>query len=67
MTNRLNQRTNFGLMSYGQQWRRYRRHFWQHFTSRAVEGYQPIARAAAHRFLARLVEHPSQFKSHIRQ
>ncbi|PIL29129.1 cytochrome P450 [Ganoderma sinense ZZ0214-1] len=62
----LEQRTNFGLMPYGQEWRRYRRHFWQHFTSRAVERYQPITRAAAHQFLARLVERPSQFKSHVR-
>ncbi|KAI1792480.1 O-methylsterigmatocystin oxidoreductase [Ganoderma leucocontextum] len=62
----LGQGTNFGLMPYGQQWRRYRRHFWQHFTSRAVEEYQPVTRAAAHRFLARLVERPAQLNAHIR-
>ncbi|KAM5536771.1 hypothetical protein V8D89_009489 [Ganoderma adspersum] len=66
MIDLLDQRDNFGLMPYGQRWRRYRRHFWQHFTSRAIEQYRPVTRAAAHQFLARLIERPSQFKSHVR-
>ncbi|PIL29136.1 cytochrome P450 [Ganoderma sinense ZZ0214-1] len=64
--NLLAQDTNLGLMPYGQRWRRYRRHFWQHFTSRAVEQYQSVTRSAAHQFLARLIEHPSEFNNHIR-
>ena len=63
---RLGQGNNFGFMPYGLEWRRYRRHFWQHFTSRAVEGYQSVQRAAALQFLARVVERPSGLRDHIR-
>ncbi|KAI1782833.1 cytochrome P450 [Ganoderma leucocontextum] len=62
----LGQDANFGFMPYGHKWRRYRRHFWQHFTARAVEQYQPVQRAVAHQFLARLLDSPSQIKDHIR-
>ncbi|KAI1792474.1 cytochrome P450 [Ganoderma leucocontextum] len=62
----LGQHNNFALMPYGQQWRHYRRHFWQHFTSGAVEQYQPVTRAATHQFLVRVLERPAQLKDHIR-
>ncbi|PIL29172.1 cytochrome P450 [Ganoderma sinense ZZ0214-1] len=62
----LEQRGNFGIMPYGPQWRQYRRHFWQHFTSRATEQYQSIQRDAAHQFLARVLERPAQLRDHIR-
>ena len=63
---RLDQRGNFGTMPYGQQWRQYRRHFWQHFTARATEQYQSILQATAHQFLARVLERPAQLRDHIR-
>ena len=53
-------------MPYGQQWRRYRRHFWQHFTSRAVGEYQSVQRATALQFLVQVLERPSQVRDHIR-
>ena len=62
---RLGQDANFGFMTYGQKWRRYRRHFWKHFTARAIEQYQPVQRAVAHQFLARLLDHPSRIREHI--
>ncbi|PIL29142.1 cytochrome P450 [Ganoderma sinense ZZ0214-1] len=62
----LGQVNNFGFMPYGQQWRRYRRHFWQHFTSRAVGEYQSIQRAAALQFLVKVLERPAQVRDHIR-
>ncbi|KAM5532989.1 hypothetical protein V8D89_013331 [Ganoderma adspersum] len=62
----LGQDANFGFMPYGQKWRRYRRHFWQHFTARAIEQYRPVQRAVAHEFLARLLENPSKIRDHIR-
>ena len=63
---RLGQVNNFGFMPYGQQWRRYRRHFWQHFTSRAVGEYQSVQRATALQFLVQVLERPSQVRDHIR-
>ena len=65
-TSSLGQDANFGFMPYGQKWRRYRRHFWQHFTARAIEQYRPVQRAVAHEFLARLLENPSRIRNHIR-
>ncbi|EJF57201.1 cytochrome P450 [Dichomitus squalens LYAD-421 SS1] len=57
---------NFSGMPYGQQWRRHKRTFWQHFHPGALPAYQQTQCHAAHRFLRRLLEKPSKLREHIR-
>ncbi|RPD61615.1 O-methylsterigmatocystin oxidoreductase [Lentinus tigrinus ALCF2SS1-7] len=57
---------NFGFMYYGSWWRRHRRAMWRYFHPATVEGYRPVQRAAAHRFLYKLLKDPANFKNHIR-
>ncbi|KAI0767308.1 CyP450 monooxygenase [Fomes fomentarius] len=57
---------SFAAMPYGQQWRRHRRAFWQHFNPNVTAEHRPFQRAMAHRFLYKLLTEPSQFKKHVR-
>jgi len=58
---------NFGLIPYGQWWRRHRRVFHEHFHPNAIRKYQPVQAREAHAFIKRLLESPKKFKQHIRQ
>ncbi|RPD61609.1 cytochrome P450 [Lentinus tigrinus ALCF2SS1-6] len=57
---------NFGLLPYGRLWRHHRSLFSQYFSSGVIWKYQDVQRAAAHKFLARLLKSPARFKEHIR-
>ncbi|KAI0752761.1 cytochrome P450 [Daedaleopsis nitida] len=57
---------NMVVMRYGQQWREHRRVFWEYFHPTVSAGYRPIQRAAAHRFLYKVLTDPTRFKDHIR-
>ncbi|OCH89273.1 cytochrome P450 [Obba rivulosa] len=57
---------DFGLMEYGQRWRRHRRAFHQFFNQTAVRDYQPQVQAASRSFLRQLYHDPQDFARHIR-
>ncbi|KAI0752764.1 cytochrome P450 [Daedaleopsis nitida] len=58
--------TNWALFPYGDAWRLHRRAFWQYFTPRAIVSYQSIQLSATHKFLFRLLKHPSRLRNIIR-
>ena len=57
---------NLSIMPYTQKWRQHRRAFWQYFYPSTLPTYLPLQRKAAHRFLNKLLETPSQLREHIR-
>ncbi|KAI0333732.1 CyP450 monooxygenase [Cubamyces sp. BRFM 1775] len=59
------QDVNFATFPYGQWWRRHRRSFWQQFHPGALSRYFPIQREGTHKFLASLLESPSQLRAKI--
>jgi len=58
---------NFGLLPYGQLWRRHRRAFHEHFHPNAVKKYEPVQTREVHALIKRLLESPKNFRHHIRQ
>ncbi|KAH9889804.1 CyP450 monooxygenase [Cubamyces lactineus] len=56
----------FGLMSYGERWKRQRRNFWQHFHLGVVAQYHAAQSVQARKFLVKLLQSPSRVKEHIR-
>ncbi|EIW59176.1 CyP450 monooxygenase [Trametes versicolor FP-101664 SS1] len=60
------QDVNFGAIRYGDWWRRHRRVFWQQFHPGVVTKYNTVQSDYAHRFLARLIQSPSQVTHHIK-
>lgn len=59
-------RWNLGLMTYGSQWRSYRREFHQYFNQHVVSNYQPIQLHQCRAFLRRALDDPSHLSQHIR-
>ncbi|OJT13611.1 O-methylsterigmatocystin oxidoreductase [Trametes pubescens] len=59
------QESNFGLFPYSPWWRQHRREFWQFFHPGVISKYQPTQRTEVRKFLGRLLNSPSRFKSHI--
>ncbi|KAI0333738.1 CyP450 monooxygenase [Cubamyces sp. BRFM 1775] len=56
----------FGLMPYGERWKRHRRGFWQHFHPGVIAKYRVAQSVQARRFLVKLLQTPSRLKEHIR-
>ncbi|KAJ8463881.1 hypothetical protein ONZ51_g9969 [Trametes cubensis] len=56
----------FGLMPYGERWKRHRRGFWQHFHPGVVSKYHAAQNVQVRKFLAKLLQDPSRVKEHIR-
>ncbi|TBU44100.1 cytochrome P450 [Dichomitus squalens] len=56
---------NLGFMPYGQWWRRHRRYFWQHFRPEAIGPYRQTQQSAAHMFLQKLCDNPSDLRKLI--
>ncbi|KAH9476133.1 Cytochrome P450 monooxygenase COX2 [Psilocybe cubensis] len=56
---------NFGMLPYGQWWRRHRRSFKDHFNPEAIVNYRPIQLRSARSFLHRLLISPERFLDHI--
>ncbi|KAI0631914.1 cytochrome P450 [Trametes polyzona] len=56
---------NFTMMPYGQLWRRHRRALWQHFNARTAEGFRPIQRAYALKYLNELLDRPAGLRELI--
>ncbi|KAI0826821.1 CyP450 monooxygenase [Trametes gibbosa] len=56
----------FGFMPYGQQWRRHRRLFWQHFHPGVISKYHSYQREASSKFLQKLFTTPEALEDHIR-
>ena len=54
-------------MAYGQDWRRYRRLFWQHFHPGVVSKYYGVQRDESRQFLSKLLSCPERLEEHIRQ
>ena len=54
------------MKPYGEQWRNYRRAFWQHFHPGAIDKYKPVQAIIARRFLLKLLQNPVAFMQHIR-
>ncbi|TBU30022.1 cytochrome P450 [Dichomitus squalens] len=57
---------NFVWMSYGQQWRRHRRVFWQHFHPGVIPTYRAVLEEGARRLLSRLLTTPGKLEEHLR-
>ncbi|PIL22785.1 cytochrome P450 [Ganoderma sinense ZZ0214-1] len=57
---------NFGFMTYGHIWRRYRRLFWQHFHPGVVSKYHGVQRDESRQFLKKLLTYPERLEEHIR-
>ncbi|PIL22725.1 cytochrome P450 [Ganoderma sinense ZZ0214-1] len=57
---------NFGLFPYGEQWRRFRRMFWQHFHPGVVSKHTPHLEKGAAMLLSRLSTDPTKLPDHIR-
>ncbi|KAI0767394.1 cytochrome P450 [Fomes fomentarius] len=57
---------SFGLMPYGDWWRRHRRTFWQYFRPKAIIEYQAVQRTMTGKFLLKVLQNPIRFKEHIR-
>ncbi|OSD07441.1 cytochrome P450 [Trametes coccinea BRFM310] len=60
------QECNFGFMRYGEWWRRHRRALWRQFHPDAARKYWPTQRAITHKFLAKLLERPTDCQALIR-
>ncbi|KAI1794923.1 cytochrome P450 [Ganoderma leucocontextum] len=58
---------NFGFMTYGQDWRRYRRLFWQHFHPGVISKYHGVQRDESRQFLCQLLSTPERLEEHIRR
>ncbi|RXW14986.1 hypothetical protein EST38_g10872 [Candolleomyces aberdarensis] len=54
----------FSLMEYGDDWRKHRRVFRQHFNPSALTEYRPIIQHQLSRFLAFLLDSPDKFHTH---
>ncbi|KAJ8474863.1 hypothetical protein ONZ51_g6940 [Trametes cubensis] len=54
------------LKRYGEDWRRVRRPFWQHFHSNAVKQYEPAQQLEARRFLRRLLNVPEDLDTELK-
>lgn len=54
-------------MPYGQNWRRHRRLFWQHFHPGVISEYHAVQRDVSGLFLDKLLASPERFEEHIRQ
>ena len=57
---------SFGMMNYGEQWKRHRKLFHQHFNQNAVDKYQHIQMRESRALLRRIRTNPDQFMDHIR-
>ncbi|EJF63267.1 hypothetical protein DICSQDRAFT_55420, partial [Dichomitus squalens LYAD-421 SS1] len=57
---------NFVWMSYGQQWRRHRWVFWQHFHPGVIPTYRAVLEEGARRLLSRLLTTPGKLEEHLR-
>ena len=53
-------------MHYGDNWRRHRRAFWQHFLPAATPKYFAAQRNTTHLFLRKLLADPTKLCEHIR-
>ncbi|KAI0662031.1 CyP450 monooxygenase [Cubamyces menziesii] len=56
----------FGLMPYGERWKRHRRGFWPHFHPGVISKYHDAQSVQVRRFIAKLLHAPSRVKEHIR-
>jgi cytochrome P450 len=57
---------SFGMMSYGDQWKKHRKVFHQYFNQNAVEKYHHIQIRESRVLLKHLIENPDDFLHHIR-
>jgi len=57
---------NWGLMRYGERWRRHRKMFYQKFQPSAVPAYYPIQTKQSRTLLRRLYDSPGDFITHFR-
>jgi cytochrome P450 len=57
----------FGLLPYGQWWRRHRRSFNEHFHANAVCKYHPVQARETRAFLNKLLQAPERLIPHIRE
>lgn len=57
---------SFGMMNYGEQWKRHRKLFHQHFNQNAVDKYQHIQMRESRALLRRIRGNPEKFMDHIR-
>ena len=57
---------SFGMMNYGEQWKRHRKLFHQHFNQNAVDKYQHIQMRESRALLRRIRTNPDKFMDHIR-
>ncbi len=54
------------MMNYGEQWKRHRKLFHQHFNQNAVDKYQHIQMRESRALLRRIRASPDKFMDHIR-
>lgn len=57
---------NFGLIHYGDSWRKHRRMFVSKFGGSVVQKFYPILERSTALLLERLLESPEEFIDHIR-
>lgn len=57
---------SFGMMNYGERWKKHRKVFHQFFNQNAVDKYRPVQTREGRMLLRRLLKNPDGFLQHIR-